>query len=49
MNQNPVWVVEVYGYTLDDAMNNLQQQISDPRYLIHLRVIIISEDIAKKA
>lgn len=47
-NQNPVWVVEVYGYTLDDAMNNLQQQISDPRYLIHLRVIIISEDIARK-
>ncbi|OMD80380.1 hypothetical protein BSK49_28485 [Paenibacillus odorifer] len=49
VNQNPVWVVEVYGYTLDDAMNNLQQQISDPRYLIHLRVIIISEDIAKKS
>ncbi|OMD39318.1 Ger(x)C family spore germination protein [Paenibacillus odorifer] len=48
-NQNPVWVVEVYGYTLDDAMNNLQQQISDPRYLIHLRVIIISEDIARKS
>ncbi|WP_440961626.1 Ger(x)C family spore germination protein [Paenibacillus nitricinens] len=48
-NQNPVWVVEVYGYTLDDAMNNLQQQISDPRYLIHLRVIIISEDVARKS
>ncbi|MEK5253077.1 Ger(x)C family spore germination protein [Paenibacillus sp. FSL F4-0125] len=48
-NQSPVWVVEVYGYTLDDAMNNLQQQISDPRYLIHLRVIIISEDVARKS
>lgn len=47
-NQSPVWVVQVFGYTLDDAMNNLQQQISDPRYLIHLRVIIISEDIARK-
>jgi spore germination protein KC len=47
--QDPVWVVEVFGYTLDDAMNNLQQQISDPRYLIHLRVIIISEDIARKS
>ncbi|AIQ34325.1 Ger(x)C family spore germination protein [Paenibacillus sp. FSL R5-0345] len=46
-NQNPVWVIQVYGYSLDDAMNNLQQQISDPRYLIHLRVIIISEDIAR--
>ncbi|MBT2289815.1 Ger(x)C family spore germination protein [Paenibacillus albidus] len=46
-SQNPVWVVQVYGYTLDDAMNNLQQQISDPRYLIHLRVLIISEEIAR--
>ncbi|MRN51904.1 Ger(x)C family spore germination protein [Paenibacillus monticola] len=46
-NQNPVWVVQVYGYTLDDALNNLQQQISDPRYLIHLRVIIISEELAR--
>lgn len=48
-NQNPVWVVQVYGYSLDDALNNLQQQISDPRYLIHLRVIIISEDFARKS
>lgn len=46
-NQNPVWVIQVYGYSLDDAMNNLQQQISDPRYLIHLRVIIISEELAR--
>jgi spore germination protein KC len=46
---NPVWVVHVYGLTLDDAMNNLQQQISDPRYLIHLRVIIISEDFARSS
>lgn len=45
-NQNPVWVVKVTGLSLDDAMNNLQQQIADPRYLVHLRVIIISKDIA---
>lgn len=48
-NENPVWVVQVFGYTLDDALNNLQQQISDPRYLIHLRVVIISEDIARSS
>ncbi|MFF2017523.1 Ger(x)C family spore germination protein [Paenibacillus sp. NPDC058177] len=48
-SQNPVWVVQVYGLTLDDAMNNLQQQISDPRYLIHLRVIIISEAFARSS
>lgn len=44
---SPIWAVKVVGHSLDDAMNNLQQQISDPRYLIHLRVIIISEAIAR--
>lgn len=44
---SPVWVVTVAGHTLDDAMNNLQQQIADPRYLVHLRVIVISESIAR--
>ncbi|KAI7258455.1 hypothetical protein KC345_g10556 [Hortaea werneckii] len=44
---SPVWVVHVIGDSLDDAMNNLQQQIADPRYLVHLRVIIIGEDIAR--
>jgi spore germination protein KC len=46
-SSDPVWVVHVYGISLDDAMNNLQQQIADPRYLVHLRIIIISEDIAR--
>lgn len=46
-NSSPVWVVQVLGHTLDDAMNNLQQQIADPRYLVHLRIIIISEEIAR--
>lgn len=46
--QNSVWVVQVVGHSLDDALNNLQQQIADPRYLIHLRVIVISEAIAKQ-
>lgn len=44
---NPVWVITVLGHTLDDAMNNLQQQVADPRYLVHLRVIIIGESIAR--
>ncbi|AIQ39782.1 Ger(x)C family spore germination protein [Paenibacillus sp. FSL R7-0312] len=46
-SSNPLWVVHVYGISLDDAMNNLQQQIADPRYLVHLRIIIISEGIAR--
>ncbi|MGN7454897.1 Ger(x)C family spore germination protein [Paenibacillus pasadenensis] len=43
----PVWVVRVTGYSIDDALNNLQQEIADPRSLIHLRVIVISEKIAR--
>ncbi|WP_410769922.1 Ger(x)C family spore germination protein [Fontibacillus sp. BL9] len=46
--QNSVWVVQVFGHSLDDALNNLQQQIADPKYLIHLRVIVVSEAIAKQ-
>ncbi|MNO28557.1 Spore germination protein B3 precursor [compost metagenome] len=46
--ESPVWVVQVYGHSLDEALNNLQQQIADPRYLIHLRVIVISKGIARE-
>ncbi|MGG2996240.1 Ger(x)C family spore germination protein [Paenibacillus macerans] len=46
-NANPVWVVQVIGHTLDEALNNLQQEIADPRYLVHLRIIVINEEIAK--
>ncbi|WNS40946.1 Ger(x)C family spore germination protein [Paenibacillus sp. MMS20-IR301] len=46
-NVSPVWVVSVKGISLDDAMNNLQQQIADPRYLVHLRIIVVSEAVAR--
>ncbi|MFS0837094.1 Ger(x)C family spore germination protein [Paenibacillus sp. 1P03SA] len=42
----PVWVVTVFGHTVNDALNNLQQQIADPKFLIHLRVIVVSEEVA---
>ncbi|WP_232730003.1 Ger(x)C family spore germination protein [Paenibacillus phocaensis] len=45
--ESPVWVVQVYGHSLDDALNNLQQEIADPKYLIHLRVIVISKGVAR--
>lgn len=48
VTKNSIWVVKVAGISLDDALNNLQQQIADPKYLIHLRVIVISEAIAKR-
>ena len=46
--QKPIWVVNVVGHTLDDAMVNLQQQLADRLFLNHLRVIIISEEFARK-
>lgn len=45
---NPVWIVKVTGHTLNEAMNNLQQQIADARTLVHLRIIVVSEAIARK-
>ncbi|GAB6931014.1 Ger(x)C family spore germination protein [Paenibacillus sp. JCM 10914] len=44
----PVWVVSVVGHTLHDALSNLQQEIADPRSLIHLRVIVVNEKIARR-
>lgn len=46
--QVPVWVIRVTGHTVDDAMLNLQQQVSDQVFFGHLRVIIISKEIAEK-
>lgn len=46
--QKPVWVVSVVGHTIDDAMMNLQQQLSDKIFLGHLRVIVVSDKIAKR-
>src|SRR5690606_25222107 len=42
------WVIDSVGHTLDDALMNLQQQISSRLFFGHLRVIVISEDVAKK-
>ncbi|ALS26617.1 spore gernimation protein GerC [Paenibacillus sp. 32O-W] len=43
-----VWVVNVVGHTIDDAIMNLQQQISGRLFFGHLRVIVVSEEVAKK-
>ncbi|WP_059105704.1 Ger(x)C family spore germination protein [Shouchella shacheensis] len=44
----PVWVLSVVGHTLDDAFNNLQQEVAEELFLGHLRVIVINEELAKK-
>jgi spore germination protein KC len=43
-----VWVVDEVGYTIDDALTNLQQQISGTLFFGHLRVIVVSDEVAKK-
>ncbi|WP_246079044.1 Ger(x)C family spore germination protein [Paenibacillus piri] len=47
-SQATVWVLNVVGHTIDDAIMNLQQQISAKLFFGHLRVIVISEAVAKK-
>lgn len=42
-----VWVKSVVGHTIDDALMNLQQQISGRIFFGHLRVIVVSEEMAK--
>lgn len=45
--QKPVWVLSSVGYTLDDALNNLQQELADRMFFGHLRVIVLSQKFAK--
>ncbi|MFC0560183.1 Ger(x)C family spore germination protein [Halalkalibacter alkalisediminis] len=41
-----VKIVEVVGRTIDDAWENLEQQISLPLFMGHLRVLVVSEEFA---
>ncbi|GMA65938.1 hypothetical protein GCM10025859_63800 [Alicyclobacillus fastidiosus] len=45
--QRPVWVVSTIGKTVDDAMNNLQQELADKLFLGHLRIIIVNQKLAQ--
>lgn len=44
----PVWVLTSVGYTIEDSLMNLQQQLSSQLFFGHLRVIVLSEVVAKK-
>ncbi len=46
--QRTVWVIDVVGHSIDDAVMNLQQQLSSRLFFGHLRVIVVSEEVAKK-
>jgi spore germination protein KC len=44
----PIWVLTAQGYTIDDALMVMQQELADQMFFGHLRVIVISEKIARK-
>ncbi|WP_084760245.1 Ger(x)C family spore germination protein [Cohnella panacarvi] len=46
-SEGTVWVIDVVGHTLDDALMNLQQQVSGRLFFGHLRVIVVSEALAR--
>lgn len=46
--ESSVWVVDVVGHTIDDAIMNLQQQMSGRLFFGHLRVIVVSDAVARK-
>lgn len=43
-----VWVIDVVGHSINDAFMNLQQQISSRLFFGHLRVIVVSEAVARR-
>lgn len=47
-SESTVWVIDVVGHTIDDALMNLQQQISGRLFFGHLRVIVVSEAVARR-
>lgn len=47
-NQEPAWVLTAIGHTLEDALFSLQQELADKLFFGHLRIIVISEEIAKE-
>ncbi|MDI7741014.1 Ger(x)C family spore germination protein [Lysinibacillus fusiformis] len=46
--QDSVWVVKAVGHTLAEAVNNLQQQLSSTIFLGHLKIFIISDEVATR-
>lgn len=43
-----VWVVGLAGHTMADAVANIQQEISSKLFFGHLRIVVVSEAVAKK-
>ncbi|MEF3303744.1 Ger(x)C family spore germination protein [Paenibacillus sp. GYB003] len=46
--QKPVWVQSASGYTIDDAFNTIQQEVAHRLFWGHLRVIVVSREVAEE-
>ncbi|HWL11364.1 MAG TPA: Ger(x)C family spore germination protein [Ureibacillus sp.] len=46
--EESVWVVKAVGHTLSEAVTHLQQQLSSTIFLGHLKIFIISDEVARK-
>lgn len=46
-SEDTSWVLETVGYTMKDALVNLQQQLAERVYLGHLQIVIVNSEIAK--
>ncbi|SEP14918.1 Ger(x)C family spore germination protein [Paenibacillus sp. OV219] len=46
--QDTLWVLDSVGHSVDDAIMNLQQQLSSKLFFGHLRVIVVSEHVARR-
>ena len=47
-SSSPVWVLDSYGYTIDEAIQSMQQEVADRLFFGHLRVIVVSEEYARR-
>lgn len=43
-----IWKVQGVGVTVSDALTNMQQHVAETLFLGHLRVIVVSQDLAKR-
>lgn len=43
-----VWVLSLAGHTIADALSNLQQEVSAKLFFGHLRIVVVSEEVARR-
>jgi spore germination protein KC len=46
--QQTVWLADATGHTVEEAVNNLQQRVAPPLLFGHLRIIVVSQEVAEE-